>query len=192
LPQAFYRRSSLEVAPELLGKLLVHGNRAARIVEVEAYDGANDPASHAYRGETARNATMFGPPGRMYVYFTYGMHWCANAVCGPPGVATAVLIRAGVPVRGVEEMRVARPAARRDLDLCRGPARLCQALGIDGTFDGADLRSGDRGVRVLDDGVAPPTAPARSGRVGVRQAADWRWRFFVADDPYVSGPRRAS
>ncbi|MHB1854463.1 MAG: DNA-3-methyladenine glycosylase, partial [Acidimicrobiales bacterium] len=139
LPRSFYARDVLEVAPELLNKVLVCGNRAGRIVEVEAYRGGEDPASHAYKGPTARNASMFGPPGRLYVYFTYGMHWCANVVCMPEGTAQAILLRALSPLAGLEEMRAARPAARRDRDLCRGPARLCQALGIDRSYDGADL-----------------------------------------------------
>jgi len=189
LRRSFYARPSTEVAPELLNKLLVCGHRAVRIVEVEAYEGRYDPASHAYRGQTARNATMFGPSGRLYVYFTYGMHWCANVVCGDVGEATAVLLRAGAPVRGVAAMRIDRPAARRDRDLCSGPAKLCQALGIDRTHDGADLRSGDRGVRLLDDGTAPPEVPTCTTRVGIRVATDRPWRWFVPGDPNVSrGP----
>ncbi|HEY5384829.1 MAG TPA: DNA-3-methyladenine glycosylase, partial [Acidimicrobiales bacterium] len=137
-------RSDLEgnpvtLAPWLLNKVLARGERAGRIVEVEAYHGANDAASHAYRGLTPRTAIMFGPPGFLYVYFTYGMHWCANVVTGPEGQASALLIRALAPLRGVDEMRLARPAARRDRDLCNGPAKLCQALGITGAENGTDL-----------------------------------------------------
>jgi DNA-3-methyladenine glycosylase len=190
LRRAFFARSGTEVAPELLNKVLVCGRRAVRIVEVEAYEGELDPASHAYRGPTARNATMFGPPGRMYVYFTYGMHWCANVVCGETGQATAVLLRAGAPLRGVGAMRIDRPGVRRDRDLCSGPAKLCQALGIDRERDGANLLSGDRGVRLLDDGTAPPVIPGQSTRVGIRVAAERPWRWFVPGDPNVSrGPR---
>ena len=174
------------MAPELLGKVLVHGAAAGRIVEVEAYCGAEDPGSHTYRGKTARNATMFGPPGGLYVYFTYGMHWCANAVCGVDGEGVAVLLRALAPLRGVDEMRARRPAARRDRDLTSGPARLCQALGIDGTFDGADLVTADREVTIVDDGVPPPVDPLVSTRIGLSAGADLEWRWSVAGDPHVS------
>src|SRR5690606_9502901 len=115
----FYRRDSLVVAPELLGKVLRRDGVSARIVEVEAYCGPDDPGSHAYRGRTPRNATMFGPPGGLYVYFTYGMNWCANAVCGEVGEGIAVLLRAAVPLTGLDEMRARRAKARRDRDLCR-------------------------------------------------------------------------
>jgi DNA-3-methyladenine glycosylase len=223
LPRRFYAGDPLEVAPLLLNKLLVRDDgRAGRIVEVEAYRGDADPASHAFRGRTARNATMFGPPGRLYVYFTYGMHFCANVVCLPEGTAGAVLLRALAPVQGLEAMRVgrsrrggpARPAAPgggagprtwADHHLASGPARLCQAMGItredDGAdlvtgagpvgvdHDGPDLVTGPRGIRLLDDGVPPPAAPAVSGRVGLRLAADLPWRWWVAGDPNVSRAR---
>jgi DNA-3-methyladenine glycosylase len=175
------------VAPWLLHKVLAVGDRAGRIVEVEAYHGANDAASHAYRGLTPRTAIMFGPAGFLYVYFTYGMHWCANVVCGPDGEAAAVLIRALAPLSGLEAMRAARPKARRDLDLCNGPAKLCQALGITGADDGTDLLSRGRGgVRLLDDGTPPPRRPARGPRIGIRVATERRWRFWVPGDPNVS------
>jgi len=194
LPRSFYDRPSRVVAPALLHKVLVVGDRAARIVEVEAYAGADDPASHAFRGRTARNATMFGPPGHLYVYFTYGMHWCANAVCGPDGSSSAVLVRAAAPLAGLEAMFAARPAARRERDLCSGPAKLCQALGVDRAFDGADLAGtgpvGDhRSVTILDDGTPPPRRPGRSPRIGIRVAVDVPWRWFVAGDPNVSRTR---
>jgi DNA-3-methyladenine glycosylase len=179
LDRAFYRRDSREVAPDLLGKLLVRAGRVARVVEVEAYCGADDPASHAYRGPTRRNATMFGPPGHLYVYFTYGMHFCANVVCGDEGAGTAVLLRGLDPVAGLDEMREAYPGARRDRDLCRGPARLCRAFSLDRAFDGADLVTGDRGVVVADDGTPPPGRPGVSARVGVTAGAELPWRFFV-------------
>ena len=180
LPRGFYAADSRVLAPLLLNKLLVRGERVGRIVEVEAYAGAHDPASHAYRGRTARNATMFGPGGYLYVYFTYGMHFCANVVCGPDGEASAVLLRGLTPVAGLEEMRAARgPAARADRDLCSGPGKLCQALGLDRAFDGADLVTGDRGVAVADDGTPPPEVAGVSGRVGLSVAGDVPWRFYV-------------
>jgi len=190
LPRRFYRRDPVLVAPELLGKVLVHRGRAGRIVEVEAYRGSVDPASHAWRGRTTRNGTMFGSAGHLYVYFTYGMHWCANAVCELPGDAGAVLIRALVPLRGVAAMETARPTARRRVDLCNGPAKLCAALGIDGTCDGADLVRGDRSVTILDDGVPPPAPADVSPRIGVTRAADVLWRWSVPDEPAVSQPVR--
>jgi len=195
LPRRFYDRDALAVAPELLLKLLVHddphaGRLVARLVEVEAYCGADDAGSHAYRGRTPRNATMFGPPGGLYVYFTYGMHWCANAVCGPGEVPHAVLLRAAVPVEGLEAMRARRPKARTDRDLCRGPARLTQALGLGRGHDGADLTAGR--VRICDDGTRPPTWPAVTTRIGLRggRGDEHPWRYSVAGDPHVSGRSR--
>jgi DNA-3-methyladenine glycosylase len=190
------QRSDLEgnpvaLAPWLLNKLLVRGERAGRIVEVEAYHGANDAASHAYRGLTPRTAVMFGPPGYLYVYFTYGMHWCANVVCGPDGEAAAVLIRALAPTAGLGEMWEARPAARRERDLCNGPAKLCQALGITGADSGADLLAAGpvpATVRLLDDGTPPPRRPGRGTRIGIKEATEKRWRFWVAGNPAVSRP----
>lgn len=190
----------LDVAPMLLGKLLVRGGRAGRIVEVEAYRGETDPASHAFGGATARNATMFGPPGLLYVYFSYGMHWCANVVCGPEGIARAVLLRALEPVAGLEEMRAARASRRRDgrapaeRDLCRGPANLTCALGIGRAHDGIDLVAGPgpagepHGAPCLvDDGSPMPAgALARGPRVGISRATDLEWRFWVAGSPYRS------
>ena len=201
LPRSFYARTALDVAPELLNKVLIRGRRAARIVEVEAYEGANDPSSHGYRGITNRNRTMFGPPGRLYVYFTYGMHHCANVVCGEAGVCSAVLLRALAPLTGEDIMRRARNAASRrrstrplrPVDLCSGPARLCQAFGIDRRHDGADLvqaattsTRGRRPIFIADDGTPPPDEPGRSGRIGVSQAANRPWRFYVVGDPNVS------
>lgn len=202
---------SLDVAPLLLGKVLVHGEAAGRIVEVEAYRGAADPASHAYRGKTARNATMFGRAGLLYVYFTYGMHWCANVVCGPEGVASAVLLRALEPLHGLEAMRTLRAAGRRDgrvppeRDLCRGPANLARALGIGKEHDGADLVGGrgpgdghGPGPWLADDGMAVTGPQIACGpRIGVRRATEDQFRFWISGNPWVSattrgasGPRR--
>ena len=191
LPRDFYARDSRTVARALLNKVLVRDDgRAARIVEVEAYRGEHDPGSHAFRGRTMRTATMFGPPGGLYVYFTYGMHWCANAVCGDEGEGTAVLLRAGAPIDGLELMHAARgPAVRRDIDLCSGPAKLCQAFGIDRAFDGADLVSGDRGVRIVDDGVRPPRRPGVSTRIGLSAGREHPWRWWVPGNPHVSKGR---
>jgi DNA-3-methyladenine glycosylase len=185
--------SPVALAPWLLNKLLVRGGRVGRIVEVEAYHGANDAASHAYRGLTPRTAVMFGPPGHLYVYFTYGMHWCANVVCGPEGEAAAVLIRALAPTAGLEEMWEARPAARRERDLCNGPAKLCQALGITGADNGSDLLVAGAGrgpgpVRLVDDGTPPPRRPGRGTRIGIKEATEKRWRFWVPGNPSVSRP----
>jgi DNA-3-methyladenine glycosylase len=187
LPRSFYDRDPLEVAPALLNKVLVRDGRAGRIVEVEAYRGDDDPASHAFRGLTPRNATMFGPPGHLYVYFTYGMHYCANVVCAHGGRGGAVLLRALAPFAGLDAMRAAR-GARRVTDLCSGPAKLCQALGIDRGLDGADLVRADRGVTILDDGVSPPAEPGVGTRVGISVATEHPWRFFVPGDPNVSRP----
>jgi DNA-3-methyladenine glycosylase len=188
VPRSFYARDPREVAPELLHKVLVHGGRAGRIVEAEAYCGSEDPGAHSYRGMTARNQVMFGPPGRLYVYFTYGMHWCANAVCGEEGVGVAVLLRALAPLHGVGEMRQVRPAARRDRDLCSGPAKLCQALGLDRSFDGADLVTGDRGVLICDDGTPPPPDPVQTTRIGLSAGSEHPWRWYTPGNPHVSRP----
>jgi DNA-3-methyladenine glycosylase len=175
------------VAPELLNKVLVAGVRRGRIVEVEAYAGGEDPASHAYRGRTTRTATMFGPPGHLYVYFSYGMHWCANAVCGEDGVGSAVLLRALAPLAGLDAMRALRPAARRDRDLCSGPARLCQAFGITRQHDGADLTVRTRDFPWIgDDGIAPPDVAGVSVRVGITKGAEHPWRWFVPGDVNIS------
>jgi DNA-3-methyladenine glycosylase len=198
LPRAFYARDARELAPLLLNKVLVHadpladdrtGRLAVRIVEVEAYAGAEDPGSHGFRGPTPRTETMFGPPGHLYVYFTYGMHWCMNVVAGVDGNASAVLLRAGAPVTGIETFRTRRTKARRDTDLCSGPARLTQALGITGEHDGVDLVRG--AVRVLDDGTPPPDTPGCSTRVGlgVGRGQEHPWRWWVPEDSHVSRGR---
>ncbi|MEW2379922.1 DNA-3-methyladenine glycosylase [Micromonospora sp. NPDC047812] len=175
----------------LLGCRLTAGDVTVRITEVEAYAGtAGDPASHAHRGRTPRNAVMFGPAGHAYVYFTYGMHWCMNVVTGPDGEASAVLLRAGEVVDGVEAARARRPAVRRDVDLARGPARLCAALGIDKSAYGRWLL-GDGPVRLRPaDAPVPANAVAAGPRVGVTGAHEVPWRFWIAGDPTVSTYRR--
>ncbi len=188
LDRRFFERDSREVAPDLLNKVLVHGETQGRIVEVEAYCGANDPAAHTYRGRTARNATMFGPPGHLYVYFSYGMHWCANVVCEPEGIGTAVLLRALAPLQGVEVMERRRRQAKRPTDLCSGPAKLCQALAIDGAHDGVDL-VGSGGIGIVDDGVPAPARPVCTTRVGITKGVEHQWRWYVPGDPNVSRPR---
>ena len=185
LPRRFFDRDALDVAPDLLNKVVRRGERAGRIVEVEAYRGPDDPGSHGFRGPTPRTEVMFGPPGHLYVYFSYGMHWCANIVCGPPGTCSAVLLRALAPMEGIDEMYADRPAARRDTDLCSGPAKLCQAMGIDGALDGLDLITGS-GVRVLDDGTPVPAESVQTARIGLSKGAELPWRWHVAADPNVS------
>jgi DNA-3-methyladenine glycosylase len=195
LPRSFYTRDARDLAPELLNKLLVRkeadGVRlAARIVEVEAYLGSEDPGSHAFRGMTPRTEVMFGPPGHLYVYFTYGMHWCSNVVAAKDGDAAAVLLRAAAPVAGLARMRTRRVKARTDRELCAGPARLCQAFGITGAENGTDLTRGH--LRIVDDGVAPPDRPGVSTRIGLTlgKGDEHPWRFTVPGDPNVSrGPR---
>lgn len=185
LPRSFYARDAREVAPALLGKILLGPDgRSGRIVEVEAYAGAEDPAAHSFGGPTKRNATMFGPAGHLYVYFSYGMHWCANASCGN---AAGVLIRALEPLSGVERMRTARPKAKRDIDLCSGPGKLAQALGITGANDGADLVLGDQGFRIVDDGTPAPVA-TQTLRIGISKAAHEPWRWYAAGNAHVSKP----
>jgi DNA-3-methyladenine glycosylase len=210
----FFARPSVLVAPDLLGCVLEHetaaGLVAVELTEVEAYAGQTDPASHAYRGKTARNAVMFGPPGHAYVYFTYGMHFCVNVVCLGDNSASAVLLRAGAVIEG-EEIARARRVGRKPggsaqapdasaatrlaaRDLARGPARLCQALGIDRSLDGADVCAAGSSLRVRSDRVWPP-ATARSEekkeissgpRVGVSRAAEIPWRFWITGEPTVS------
>jgi DNA-3-methyladenine glycosylase len=198
LPREFFARPALQVAPDLLGCAIWHaaaaGTVAAVIVEVEAYAGLADPASHAFRGQTARNAVMFGPPGHAYVYFTYGMHYCVNLVCEQEGQASAVLVRAGRVTEGAALAGARRSASRRresavpDRDLARGPARLCQALAIDRQLDGADACGGPPlGVgRPAGWAAAPRGAVSCGPRVGISQAQDWPWRFWLTGDQHVS------
>jgi len=217
IPRDFFARLSVPVAPDLLGCVLEHqteaGLVAVELTEVEAYAGASDPASHSYRGKTSRNAVMFGPPGHAYVYFTYGMHFCVNVVCAGNGSASAVLFRAGRIVAGEQLARTRRTREGKMIafrDLARGPARLCQALDIDRSLDGADLcvpdsplrmrwpqaRTTDRSEAVLARGDDPPKPPRQkilSGpRVGVSQAAERPWRFWIEGDPTVSVYRPAT
>ncbi|HEX6755421.1 MAG TPA: DNA-3-methyladenine glycosylase [Mycobacteriales bacterium] len=185
----------LDAARALLGSVLEvdspRGTVAVRLSEVEAYAGEDDPASHAFRGRTARNEVMYGPAGHLYVYFVYGMHWCCNVVCGPAGNASAVLLRAGEVVAGAELARARRAASRADADLARGPARLASALGLDRSANGADLVSPASPVRLRAGGPVPAEAIRQGPRVGVAAAKDVPWRFWVAGDPTVSPYRPA-
>ncbi len=182
-----------QVAPTLLGRLLVGGGVTVRLTEVEAYAGVGqDPGSHAHRGQTPRNAVMFGEPGHAYVYFTYGMHWCLNVSTGPAGTAAAVLLRAGEVTGGLELARGRRPGVR-DRDLCRGPARLTRTLAVTGEQGGLDLLDPRSGLQLLTGGP-PPAGTVRSGpRVGVAGAgATTPWRFWLSDEPTVSAYRAAA
>ena len=188
LPAGFFARDTERVARDLLGCILESRVRgvvtAGRIVEVEAYVGPHDPAGHGYRNRrTPRNDRLFGPPGIAYVYFTYGMHWCANAVTERDGYPSAVLFRALEPLVGLEAMRRrrGRPDAR---DLCSGPAKLCQALGITGTLNGENLRTGR--VRVLCGRRARAGRIVRGPRIGITRAVDWPLRFYLRDSDWVS------
>jgi DNA-3-methyladenine glycosylase len=189
LTSSFYDRDARDVAPELLNKVLVGNGVAARLVEVEAYRAGEDPGSHAFRGRTARNASMFGAPGTLYVYFSYGVHWCMNAVCGPGEQAHAVLLRAAEPVRGLDVLQARRAAARRPRDVLGGPGRLTQGFAIDGTADGTSLVRGGP-LKIVDDGVPPPARPHVSRRVGLGagKGDDLLLRFTVYDSRYVSRP----
>ncbi|MBS2937915.1 DNA-3-methyladenine glycosylase [Nocardioides sp. J2M5] len=175
----------LEVAPRLLGAVLTHAGVSVRLTEVEAYRGPDDPGSHAFRGRTARNATMFGPPGRLYVYFVYGMHHCANLVTGPEGDPGAVLLRAGEVVDGLATARARRPGAA-DRDLARGPARLCRALAIDLAHDGTPA------VLAAGEPTADAMTVATGPRVGLRHAAERPWRFWIDGHATVSSYRPAA
>ena len=229
MPREFFARPSVPVAPDLLGCVLEHqteaGLVAVELTEVEAYAGASDPASHAYRGKTARNAVMFGPPGHAYVYFTYGMHFCVNLVCLGNGSASAVLLRAGRVIEGEELARARRTGGPRGVrgarggrgdgesprasgqsprgktvipfrDLARGPARLCQALDIDRSLDGADVCVPDSPLRMRwpEAGTTARSAErkvASGPRVGISAAAEVPWRFWVEGEPTVSAYRPA-
>ncbi|QGV81337.1 DNA-3-methyladenine glycosylase [Streptomyces ficellus] len=196
LPRDFFDRPVLEVAPDLLGRTLVRmtddGPIELRLTEVEAYAGEADPGSHAYRGRTARNAVMFGPPGHAYVYFTYGMWHCLNLVCGPEGRASGVLLRAGEVRVGQELARKRRLSARNDRELAKGPARLATALDVDRTLDGTDACAGPSSPLSVLTGAPIPAAQVSNGpRTGVGgEGATHPWRFWIDGDPTVS-PYRA-
>jgi len=196
LPRQFFDRPVLDVAPDLLGRILVRttpdGPIALRLTEVEAYDGPSDPGSHAYRGRTARNGVMFGPPGYVYVYFTYGMWFCMNLVCGPEGKASAVLLRAGEVVEGAELARKRRLSARNDKELAKGPARLATALDVARDLDGTDACApGDTPLRILTGTAVAPDQVRNGPRTGVAgDGGVHPWRFWIANDPTVS-PYRA-
>ena len=195
--RAFFARPVLEVAPELLGCAVSHAGVTIRLTEVEAYDGSNDPGSHAFRGPTPRTRVMFGEPGGLYVYFTYGMHFCANLVCGSAGAASAVLLRAGEVVEGLEVARSRRPGVV-DRDLARGPARLAMALALGRDQNGIDTVATDSTfvVRARMGGLlsGPAGDVVHSGpRVGVSgpggHAAAYPWRFWLKGEPTVSAYR---
>lgn len=191
LPRGFYRRDPRLVAPDLLNKLIVVADgRAGRIVEVEAYCGADDPAAHTYRGRTQRNATMFGEAGHLYVYFSYGIHWCANTVCGEVGEGVGVLLRAIEPVQRLDAIRAARGEPRREADIGNGPGKLAQALGITGALNGADLVNNELGITIVNDGVPPPATPVATPRIGISKAREHPWRWHVHGNAYVSRVRQ--
>jgi DNA-3-methyladenine glycosylase len=200
LERVFFEREVTAVARDLLGRVVSAGEGVARVgvrlTEVEAYRGRDDSASHAFRGPTPRTAVMFGPAGHLYTYFVYGMHWCANIVTGPNGQPSAVLLRAGEVVDGVEIARGRRPKVADDRLLARGPAGLATVLGLDGSSSGADLCLPTSAIKV-NVGTPVPDGAIRTGpRVGVATAADLELRFWIADDPTVSvfrawTPRRA-
>jgi len=182
LPDSFYNRDADVVARELLGAILTvehsHGIVSGRICETEAYLGPHDPACHAVAGRTPRTWHLFGPPGHAYVYFVYGLHWCVNAVTREDGYGSAVLIRAVEPLHGLDVMRARRPKARRDADLCSGPAKLCAAFGIDRSFDGACL-TGASAISIYEGALVDDVDVIVGPRVGISKAIDWPLRFRV-------------
>lgn len=185
LGRDFYARDALDVAPDLLNKLLVVDGSSGRIVEVEAYR-RDDPASHSFRGRTARTASMFGPGGLLYVYFTYGMHHCTNIVCGPEGTASAVLLRAGEIVDGVELARHRRTTSKSPADLARGPARLAKALGLTTADSGRDALAPPFGLVLPSRPAVPVSSGPRVGVSGAGGTDRYAWRFWITGDPTVS------
>lgn len=191
LPRSFYARDTIDVARDLLGKVLVRempvGRMAIKIVETEAYCGPNDKACHASKGMTDRNKVMFGEPGHAYVYFIYGMYYCLNLVTENDGYPAAVLIRAGEPLEGIDIMRALRPKAKKQEDLTSGPGKLCMAMGIDRALNGADLCK--KGPLYVEDGRFEDIKIVSCPRIGVDYAGEYKdkpWRFYVKDSPFVS------
>jgi DNA-3-methyladenine glycosylase len=182
-------RPSVEVAPLLLGAIVRSRGVSVRVTEVEAYLGEVDPGSHAFRGQTRRNRVMYGEAGHLYTYFTYGMHVCANVVCSPPGIATAVLLRAGEVVDGIELARMRRGTSKVDADLARGPARLVVALGIVLADDGGDLETGEVTL-TLPSERSPFEQGPRTGVSGPGGSDEFPWRFWIPGDPTVSPYKR--
>ncbi len=191
--RALLTRPSVEVAPLLLGAVITGRGVSVRLTEVEAYLGSDDPGSHAFRGETARNRVMFGDPGHLYTYVTYGMHVCANVVCSPPGRATAVLLRAGEVVDGIERARERRTTSKSDADLARGPARLVVALGIALADNGLDLAGGEITLDLAGE-RSPFEQGPRTGVSGAGGSIEYPWRFWIPGDstvsPYKASPTR--
>lgn len=180
----------VDAAKLLLGCVIEAGDVRVRLVEVEAYRGGDDPASHCYRGRTPRNEVMFGPAGHLYVYFVYGMHFCANVVSLTDGVPGAVLLRAGEVIGGLDVARSRRPASRSDAELAKGPARLTSVLGLERGDNGVDLTDPDSPVRLYAGDPVPPERILAGPRVGVAVAVDVPWRFWIEGSPAVSVYRR--
>ncbi|MFF1255078.1 DNA-3-methyladenine glycosylase [Pseudarthrobacter sp. NPDC058329] len=196
----FLSGDARELAPKLLGAVLTHDSRegpvSVRLTEVEAYLGPEDslhpdPGSHTYRGPTPRNAPMFGPAGHLYVYFTYGMHHCTNIVCGPAGVASALLLRAGEIVEGLELAQHRRPTSKTPADLASGPARLAKALGLTTAYSGRDALAPPFGLVLPDRPVVGVSSGPRVGVSGAGGSEDYAWRFWITGDPTVSTYRAA-
>src|SRR6266404_6740344 len=185
LDRSFYTRPTVEVARDLLGKIIVHGETSGRIVETEAYLGLNDAAAHSARGITPRTRVIFGHPGHAYVYFIYGMHECLNLVAEPEGTAGCVLIRALEPLTGLPRMRRRRPAARRDEDLANGPGKLTRALAITLRHNGVDVTRGPLTVHAPAN--ADPIKIGVSRRIGITKSPDLPLRFYIEGNRFVSG-----